>query len=347
MKKIIHIVDSMERGGQENFILTLAKQQQRKGNHVTIICIFVGGVLAEHAKKFNISVLVLKGHEIGKLSTINRLRSIISSGCYDLIHTHNRRPLVFAMLSSFGQRHKIINTRHGNKVKGLYWSIAAFFAKKIINVSNQLFESSNFVNRHFLKFKNDVITNGIEIPKAKNLSPEKGSLIMVGRLNPVKNHLLALKIVRKCIDFDIPLTLKIVGEGPSRTIIEKAIATLNLEKYVFMLGDRSDVPTLLSNADMFLLTSISEGHSIALLEASAYGLPLLATNVGGNSEIVQYGKTGWYFDLEDIDGFVTVISNLVVDRKLRERISILAQEWANQNANIEICSNKYSEFVSA
>ena len=341
MKKIVHIVDSMERGGQEAFILDLTSEQKKMGFDTSVICLYQKGILAEKAESIGIKLISLDGIRLSKKQIIRLLSQHLLKNKYDAIHTHNRQPLFFSILAAPSLRSKIVNTRHGNGVRGIYWTLAALFCKKIVNVSADLFEQSNWINRVLLKHKNEVIKNGINIQKAISTGANIGNLIIVGRLNPVKNHKLALNILKKCLDRGMHVKLTIVGDGQERKTVETEIERLNLQNNVDLLGDRSDVNQLLLNADIFLLTSFSEGHSIALLEASGAGLPSIVTNVGGNAEIVQQNITGWSININDVDMFVDKIQTLINDRDLRYQMSKQAKVWVLNNASITSCAKQY------
>jgi glycosyltransferase involved in cell wall biosynthesis len=86
--------------------------------------------------------------------------------------------------------------------------------------------------------------------------------------------------------------LLLVGDGDGRAQAQALAAELGVAQHVRFLGVRADVPRLMAAADLFLLTSLSEGVSVTLLEAMAAGLPIVATDVGGNSEVVVHGQTG-------------------------------------------------------
>lgn len=346
MKKILHVVDSLERGGQETFLLDLAITQKTMGYMVMIVCLFKSGILAEKAKENGIAVSILNNPTSSILKRLSYFRKIITNFTPDTIHTHNRRPLIMTMLAAPQHGRKTINTRHGNGVRGLYWSVAAMFAKSIINVSDDLFQQSNWLNRVLLKNRNNVIKNGILITDNVSTGNNIGKILIVGRLNPVKNHSLALQIVKKCISQGLPISLNIIGDGPCKTDIENQIAALDLQNYVTLMGDRNDVQELLANADLFLLTSFSEGHSIALLEACAAGLPAIVSNVGGNGEIIKDGITGYVKDLNDTTSFVSSINNLITDRDLRAKMSDSTRKWVVDNASMEKCANDYSKVYS-
>jgi len=345
MKKILHIVDSLERGGQETFLLDLAITQQKLAFQVQIVCLVNEGVLVAKARKYNISVICFKTLT-SKGQKISALSSVIEEYKPDIIHTHNRAPLFITLLAKPSYANKIINTRHGNGVRGLYWSIAALFIKKIVNVSEDLYLQSNWFNRVCLKFKNIVIKNGILIDDSIAIENNVGRIIIVGRLNPVKNHILALKITKECILQKLSVTLQVVGDGIEKTSIQKLVEKMDLQDNVELLGDRSDVKSLLLKADIFLLTSFSEGHSIALLEACSAGLPAIVSNVGGNGEIIQDGITGYVRELDDIAGFVNCIKKLILDRNLRKSMSKETRKWAVNNASMDSCTREYLKVYS-
>ena len=114
----------------------------------------------------------------------------------------------------------------------------------------------------------------------------------VGRLDPIKDQATLLRAVRVVCDRKPGFRLDIVGDGPSRPELESLRAELGLGEAVAFRGYQEDVRPFLSAADFFVLSSISEGISIALLEAMAAGLPAVATDVGGNREVILQGETG-------------------------------------------------------
>jgi glycosyltransferase involved in cell wall biosynthesis len=117
-------------------------------------------------------------------------------------------------------------------------------------------------------------------------------VLQVARLDPIKDHATALRAIELANRRNAPVHLFIVGEGPQRAEIERHIRNRSLRQRVTMLGLRNDVRTLLAATDAFLLTSVSEGIPVTVLEAMAAGVPVVATNVGGLPELVCDGTTG-------------------------------------------------------
>lgn len=116
---------------------------------------------------------------------------------------------------------------------------------------------------------------------------------MVGSLYPVKGHKYLLAAVPRILKAHPHTTFLIVGRGELASQLKEEVKRSGLEKQVRFLGFREDVSALLSLMDIFVLPSLSEGLSIALLEAMTAGKPVIATSVGGNPEVVVDGETGF------------------------------------------------------
>jgi glycosyltransferase involved in cell wall biosynthesis len=118
----------------------------------------------------------------------------------------------------------------------------------------------------------------------------------VGRLTPVKDQQLLLRAVPHLRESDPELgdrlRLLVVGDGPLYPLLMQLIEQLALQDIVWLAGDRTDVPSLLQVMDVFVLPSLGEGISNTVLEAMASGLPVIATAVGGNVELVEEGCNG-------------------------------------------------------
>ena len=113
------------------------------------------------------------------------------------------------------------------------------------------------------------------------------------------------------------LRLLIAGEGPLRGAVEDEVRTHGLEDWVTLLGERSDVPTVMRGLDVFVLPSRSEGISNTILEAMATGLPVIATNVGGSHELIAPGETGALVAAEDPQSMAHEMLRYVADVALR------------------------------
>jgi glycosyltransferase involved in cell wall biosynthesis len=150
-----------------------------------------------------------------------------------------------------------------------------------------------------------LVYNGIDLGRFANdsslrapvrrelgLAAEDLVILQVARLDYLKDHATAVRTVRRVAQQRPDARLVLVGEGPEGPKIRELVGRASLTDRVLSLGLRHDVPRLLAAADLVLLTSISEGIPLTLIEAMAAGLPVVATRVGGVGEVVEDGKTG-------------------------------------------------------
>ncbi len=123
--------------------------------------------------------------------------------------------------------------------------------------------------------------------------------LAVGRFDPQKDYHNMLQAFAHVVEKGVKTVLLIAGDGPLRPAMERLAVELGLGDRVRFLGVRQDVPKLMNAADAYVMSSAWEGMPMVLLEASATGLPIVATDVGGNSEIVLHGKTGFLIPPKD------------------------------------------------
>ncbi|GAB6186828.1 glycosyltransferase [Thermopirellula anaerolimosa] len=142
------------------------------------------------------------------------------------------------------------------------------------------------------------------------------AVLQVARLDPLKDHRTAVRAAASLRTEN--LRWFFVGDGPERSTVEGEITRLDLQDRVHLLGERRDIPELLSAADAFVLTSISEGIPVTVLEAMAAGLPVAATRVGGLPELVREGETGLLVSPGDPRAVANAVKLLMADRRKAE-----------------------------
>jgi glycosyltransferase involved in cell wall biosynthesis len=189
------------------------------------------------------------------------------------------------------------------------------------------------VNDGFPPDRVEVVYNGIDltpfearpedrpaIRRSIGLGPEDFVVIQVARLDPIKDHATALHAFRDLARRRPDARLVIVGEGPQLGAIQARLRELEIGGGVRLLGLRSDVARLLSAADVSLLTSLSEGIPLTIIEAMAAGLPVVATRVGGVGEVVEDGVHGFLADPGDAAALAGHLLRLAADPALRAEL---------------------------
>jgi len=202
----------------------------------------------------------------------------------------------------------------------------------------------------------NVVYNGVDVaglPPTAPLSALRADLGLdgydhvigaVGSLYPVKGHIHLIKalpgILRAC-----PKTLLLlVGQGELEQALKAEVVKLNLDAHVRFLGFRSDVPALLSLFDVFVLPSLSEGLSMALLEAMAAGKSVVATKVGGNAELVLDGDTGFLVDAESPESISDRVVEILRDKVRAVRMGDRGRRRAHDKFSFRAMVDRYQSY---
>jgi len=164
--------------------------------------------------------------------------------------------------------------------------------------------------------------------KELGLSVGTAVIITVGELNANKNHIQVLEALSKLNKTNFHYL--IVGNGESEQKLKKAVNELMLQDKVSFLGFRRDVPELLTASDVFILTSRREGLPRAVMEAMAVGLPIIATDVRGNRDLVKSGENGYLVHLNDIEQTAMAIEQLTNSEDLRRSMGEKSKELVKQ-----------------
>jgi len=164
--------------------------------------------------------------------------------------------------------------------------------------------------------------------KELGLSVDTTVIITVGELNANKNHIQVLEALSKVNNTNFHYL--VVGNGENEQKLQKAVNKLMLQDKVSFLGFRRDVPELLAASDVFVLTSRREGLPKAVLEAMAVRLPIIATDVRGNRDLVKSGENGYLVPLDDVEQTATAIERIIDSGDLRRSMGEKSKELVKQ-----------------
>ena len=175
-----------------------------------------------------------------------------------------------------------------------------------------------------------VIPNAVDVDAVPQARHDGGPplVVAVGRLAEPKD---ALTLVRALAGVhDRQFTALLVGDGPDRPSVEAEVRRLELQDVVALAGTRDDVPELLAHADVFALSSRSEGAPLSILEAMAAGLPVVSSRVGGVPELVVDGETGLLVPPGDPAAMAAALGHLISDAGLRRRLGASGRKRAER-----------------
>lgn len=323
-QKIIHLLTTIHHGGAERVVLELATRQRVLGAQISVLCLQQLGPLEPAFAAAGIPVaLVPGGGRPGALRMSWRLAGVLDRTPVDVVHTHNSAPQITA---GVGQRLRhwrhagtvLVHTEHGRladtRPSLLRWRRRA--AREFDVVCAVSADAQAQMLQHGIRSASgvDVVLNGVDLKRF--VPPHRRgdvtrTLVHVGRLDRIKGQdvlLDAFAAVRGALP---DARLVIVGDGPARGELERQAATLALADSVTFVGAVDDVRSWLAVGDLFILPSRSEGISIALLEAMASALPAVATDVGGNREVIADGVNGMLVGSEDPAAMATAITALL------------------------------------
>jgi len=306
--RIVHVIPSLRMGGLENVALRLVEHLAPFAEQAVVTPADTGPLAKRVAA--GVSVFPLgDAHRPDRWNAF-RMARLFRRLRPDIVHTRNWTCIDAIIGARLAGVPAVIHGEHGrealdpegrNRRRQQARRLLAPFVTEFVTVSRDLarwlVEQVRVPAR-----KVGTIYNGVDTDRfapgdhaaarrALGIPPDWSVAGTVGRLDPVKDQVGLIRAFAQAAPTGSS-ALVIAGDGPFRRELEALVNELGLGDRVWLLGERHDVPVILRALDVFVLSSIGEGISNAILEAMATGLPVIATRVGGNSELVQDGLTG-------------------------------------------------------
>ncbi|MFB3926344.1 MAG: glycosyltransferase [Syntrophales bacterium] len=360
--KILHVTHSLDMGGLERVVVDLARGLTRVGHRVDICCLNGRGTLAEEAEREGIMVYSLKKKPGVEWLLPVKLSKIIRRGYYDIVHTHNEAGAIYGVPAAVLSNVKnIVHTEHGKEPSYRNKRRLCLAEKCLLRMVDRIVTVSKNLKDYMAASMNmepdciRVILNGIDISKfsgrdrrtqmRKSLGIANEDFVIgtISRIVPLKNHEFLLNIFKELRNHVPGIRLVIVGDGPLRDDIEKSALDKGIGRSVYFLGERRDTPELLSLFDLFMLPSFTEGVSLTLLEAMAAGVPVIASDVGGNSEVIEKGISGILIRLDNPAKWIEETVRLIRKKEERMEISSSAVQSVKKRFGVEIMIAEYEK----
>jgi glycosyltransferase involved in cell wall biosynthesis len=313
--RVAHLVAQLEMGGMEKLLVDFARHADRRHFELRFISLGSRGCLAEEIEACGWPVETVGMPSGLRLSLVLRLARILRRWRADVVHTHNNRPLFHgAPAARLAGVPWVIHTRHGQGYGASRREVRAFRVASVLTswIACVSEDSARLtVEDGVAPGRVCAIRNGTDLSRFAYTGPQPGGpVVAVARLSPEKDIESLVRAAVIAVREDESFRLEIAGAGSCRTDLERIAAENSLGDHVRFLGEIRDVPALLARASLLVLPSLTEGISLTLLEAMGRGLPVVATRVGGNVEVVVDGETGLLVEPKDPPGLAQAMLRL-------------------------------------
>lgn len=329
-------------GGATNFVFWLAKGLKEKGINVKV-GFGEGDYLKEKLEKENIDYINFKWlkrtlNPLSNIFFIFEIKKFLNQGEFDIVHFNSTNALLGAIGAKLSKsKPKTIFTFHGLSIldknykkqfylKPIYWLIFKFLIAFIDTPVFVCHDNLKQAQKMKLVKSGAVVYNGIPEPnflpkeQAKKFFEEKMGINLenkfligsIGRLDYQKNYEFLIKNFPEILKIKENSLAIIIGKGPEENELQKLITSLNLKERIYILKGIYNANQYLKAFDLFVLPSRYEGLSITLIEALFAQIPILASNVGGNKEIIKEENT---FKLNDKNDFLNKITKVKILNK--------------------------------
>jgi glycosyltransferase involved in cell wall biosynthesis len=297
--RILQAVETLDVGGVERLAIQLAEAEQQRGHACSILCVFHEGAMAQEARGRGIQVYALDKKRGPSPASLLRLVQLFSKLRPDVVHTHNSGIHHYAAVAArLAAVPVVVNTRHSPPVAALmkrerHYKWAMRLTDTAVFVSEPT-RKAVLATLAMPEFKSGMILNGIPTGLyrggrrwAPGAQMPRITFGTVGRLEPVKGHDILIEAFAQVLKVMPDARLRIIGGGPLAGYLKEVCQRHMVEHAVSLEGPTRTPQDVYRELDCFVISSHSEGLPLALLEAMASGLPVIATRVGGIPSVVN------------------------------------------------------------
>lgn len=355
---VVHAIYSLATGGLENGVVNLINTAGLRFRHV-IVCMTTAGPLRDRLKPAVEVLSVGKRPGQDPLAFV-RLVRLLRALRPTIVHSRNWAALDAILAARLAGVSVVVHGEHGreamdpegrnarrNRIRRLLHPLVSQFITVTSDLERWLVEDVGLPERKVL-----TIPNGVDLTRFGHADrrgarrslglPEDGLVLgTVGRLDPVKDQAGLLRAFADLLPAHPEAWLVAAGDGPCREELLGLAARLGVSGRVRFLGERLDVPAVLATMDLFVLPSIGEGMSNTLLEAMASSLPVVATRVGGNPELIEDGVNGRLVRAQDPGALAAAIAAYLDDSHLRALHGKASRERAADHFGLERMTEAY------
>jgi sugar transferase (PEP-CTERM/EpsH1 system associated) len=362
--RILHVVDSLSVGGLENGVVTLINALDDHIFRNSICCLRNTGGLQDRLRDPHVKVHEL--HQKLKDNLLFKMKNILVQEKIDIIHSNGYGTFFDSAIGA-----QLAGTPFMvHCVHGIYWRdmVKMKLRRRLLQrflalQADKLYAVADFLREYYLRVvgvsprRISIIYNGVDVEKYSPLSqieqrknkvrlgfPADEIVIgSVGTLYWVKDPETLLEAAHLVLRQRDDVSFLWVGDGPLKERLQTRAREYGIDRKVLYLGSRDDVSDVLAAVDIFALPSLTEGLSYSILEAMASGLPVVATQVGGNAELIQNQRTGFLVPTRNPEMMANQLLRLISNRSLRLDMGMKARQRVEQNFNLSDMVQRYQK----
>ncbi len=290
------------------------------------------------------------------------LKQVCRENQIRIIHAHMADAAFLGWLAARKLNLPLVISHHGHDIllkcnpacRFVYYillNLAVRYAAMNIAVSPSVAERV----RKFLRLRHkavQVISNGVRIPEDSQLEKIqnrrqdrilKPRMVTVGRLVPLKGQRQLIYAMAQLVDYFPGIRLNIVGGGELTWELKQLAENENVDSHTEFAGAVDDVAAYLANADIYVSSSQSEGMPISILEAMAWQLPIVASDIPGNRSVVKPGLTGFLYELNNTDELVRTIVSVVNNAELSRAVALRARIMTMQQYSVSVSVKEHAK----
>ena len=355
--RVVYLIDKLQRAGAQVHLDQLTRGLDPRAFTVEVCCLMRGGPVADRMRVRGLPVNVLGLKTIygpRAWGALVRLTRRLRQQQVDVLHTYLVSANIFGTLAGrLARGPSVITTRRDVGISR-NWRLKAVEEWLINPLVDRVTVNSNAVAeaaRHERNLGEDKVTfipNGVDVEaldparfpreaarREWGLSADDRAVGAVGHLSPVKGHADLLDAVARARARDPRIRVFLIGDGPLRATLEAHARALGIGEHVVITGVRDDVARLVAMLDVVALPSHSEGMSNALLEAMSLGRPVVATDVGGNSEVVEDGVSGRLVPAATPEALAETLLDLLAEPEAARRLGCEARRQVAERFPLE------------
>jgi len=346
---VVHIIDGLGIGGAERHLVNIVNAMNEDERAVVCIGRKPRGASFHQSLAPAVTQAFIRIRSYDWPVSVLKLASFLRRNRTDVVHTHMYRANLYGCLAAkLAKVPVIVTSEHGENPwksfshRWLERNIISNIADVRLCVSKKILDKRRNIDGVPIE-KLRLTVNGTVLPKlgpgtVQNNVPVIGT---VGRLIDAKDYSRLLRAIAILKDKHYKFRVDVVGNGPEMDALKKTTRDLELGDTVQFVGTVTDVDTYYRSFDMFVSSSKREGLPIALLEAMAYGLPIVATDVGASAETVCNGEGGLIVAPNDTTALADALKRLLDDATLRARLGGAARRRVEKHFSVSKLAHDY------